>query len=79
MTHSCARVQDERLDCENWQKTRALEHVISSAMAGSDPSHLLEGLTTTEAGHPGLTGSSDELNANVVPQVSPATTGWEAF
>lgn len=43
------------------------------AMAGRDASHLLEGLTTTEVGHPGLTGSSDELNVNAALQLSPAT------
>lgn len=77
--HSCSGVQDERLDCENGQKMRAWEHVISFAMAGRDLSHLLGGLTTTETGHPGLTGSSDELNVNVVLQVSSATAGWEVF
>lgn len=77
--HSCSRVQDERLDSENGQKTRAFKHVISSAAAGSDPSHLLWALTTTEMGHLGLTGSSDELNVNVVLQVSPATAGWKVF
>lgn len=77
--HSCSGLQDERLDCEKGEKMRAWKHVISSAMAGRDPSHLLEGLTTTETGHPGLTGSSDELNVNVVLQVSPATAGWEVF
>lgn len=74
--HSCSRVQDERLESENGAEDEGLGTRRQLGDGWEEAVPFIRGRNDERGtAHPGLTGSSDELNVNAALQLSPATRG----